>query len=59
MNETDLAKEIESLRSQREQAIANINALGGALQFAEQMLAKMHEQNSVQLKEMVVCEDKE
>jgi hypothetical protein len=42
MNLEELLKEIESLKKQREEMIANVNAIGGAIQFAEQLVAKMN-----------------
>ena len=41
MDIDDLVKELETLKRQREEMVANINAVGGAIQFAEAMIAKM------------------
>jgi hypothetical protein len=41
MSIDDLAKEIEGLKKERENMIANLNAIGGAIQFAEQLAVKM------------------
>jgi hypothetical protein len=44
MSIDDLAKEIEGLKKERENMIANLNAIGGAIQFAEQLAGKMRAQ---------------
>lgn len=36
--EDSITKKIESLKKQREELVANVNAISGAIQFAEQLL---------------------
>jgi len=38
LTKEDLEKKVESLKKQREDTIATLNALSGAIQFAEQLI---------------------
>ena len=40
---SDLADKLNQLRQRREQAIANVHALNGAIELAEQLLAEQQE----------------
>lgn len=41
MKREDLVQKSEMLRKQKEEAIATVNAISGAIQFAEQLIAEM------------------
>lgn len=46
MNIDDLKKERENLAKEREQMIANVNAINGALQFCESLIKREEDENS-------------